>query len=59
MREVDVGFGKALLIKESGQYSAVGHRCTHYGAPLVKGNYDNGNLRVDIIVLLGTDAPNL
>ncbi|XP_064647805.1 apoptosis-inducing factor 3-like isoform X2 [Lineus longissimus] len=45
MREVDVGPGKALLIKESGQYSAVGHKCTHYGAPLVKGALCNGRVR--------------
>lgn len=37
MREVDLGCGKALLIKESGEFHAVGHKCPHYGAPLVKG----------------------
>ncbi|KAI1232851.1 Apoptosis-inducing factor 3, partial [Lamprotornis superbus] len=34
MREVDLGCGKALLIKESGEFHAVGHKCPHYGAPL-------------------------
>lgn len=37
MREVDLGCGKALLIKEGGEFHAVGHKCPHYGAPLVKG----------------------
>ncbi|KAK2523090.1 Aifm3 [Columba guinea] len=36
MREVDLGCGKALLIKEGGEFHAVGHKCPHYGAPLVK-----------------------
>ena len=37
MREVEVGSGKALLVKQLGVFSAIGHKCTHYGAPLVKG----------------------
>ena len=37
MREVDVGSGRALLIKEHGEFSAIAHKCPHYGAPLVKG----------------------
>ncbi|TNN26444.1 Apoptosis-inducing factor 3 [Liparis tanakae] len=37
MREVDVGGGRALLIKEHGEFSAMAHKCPHYGAPLVKG----------------------
>ena len=37
MREVDVGEGKALLVKENGEFYAVGSKCTHYGAPLAKG----------------------
>lgn len=37
MREVDLGSGRALLIKEHGEFSAMGHKCPHYGAPLVKG----------------------
>ncbi|KAI8507482.1 Apoptosis-inducing factor 3 [Branchiostoma belcheri] len=45
MREVDVGGGKALLIKEDGEFSALGHKCTHYGAPLVKGVLCNGRVR--------------
>lgn len=37
MREVDLGSGRALLIKEHGEFSAMAHKCPHYGAPLVKG----------------------
>lgn len=37
MREVDLGAGRALLIKEHGEFFAMGHKCPHYGAPLVKG----------------------
>lgn len=37
MREVDLGSGRALLIKEHGEFFAMGHKCPHYGAPLVKG----------------------
>jgi nitrite reductase/ring-hydroxylating ferredoxin subunit len=39
-REVEVeGIegGKVLLCNEGGKISALGHKCTHYGAPLVKG----------------------
>ncbi|XP_067911402.1 apoptosis-inducing factor 3 isoform X4 [Heterodontus francisci] len=45
MREVDVACGKALLIKERGEYCAIGHKCPHYGAPLVKGVLTNGRVR--------------
>ncbi|OPJ66304.1 apoptosis-inducing factor 3 isoform C [Patagioenas fasciata monilis] len=45
MREVDLGCGKALLIKEGGEFHAVGHKCPHYGAPLVKGVLSKGRVR--------------
>ncbi|XP_063396427.1 apoptosis-inducing factor 3-like isoform X1 [Mytilus trossulus] len=45
MREVDVGEGKALLVKENGQFYAIGNKCTHYGAPLAKGALSNGRVR--------------
>ncbi|XP_048412410.2 apoptosis-inducing factor 3 isoform X1 [Stegostoma tigrinum] len=45
MREVDVASGKALLIKERGEYCAIGYKCPHYGAPLVKGVLTNGRVR--------------
>lgn len=41
MREVDLGSGRALLIKQHGEFSAMGHKCPHYGAPLVKGGATN------------------
>uniref|UniRef100_A0A8C4NPJ1 AIF family member 3 n=1 Tax=Dicentrarchus labrax TaxID=13489 RepID=A0A8C4NPJ1_DICLA len=45
MREVDLGSGRALLIKEHGEFSAMGHKCPHYGAPLVKGVLSKGHVR--------------
>ncbi|XP_061458537.1 apoptosis-inducing factor 3 isoform X3 [Rhineura floridana] len=45
MREVDLGCGKALLVKENGEFYAMGHKCPHYGAPLVKGVLSKGRLR--------------
>lgn len=37
MREVELGWGKVLLLKDNGEFHALGHKCPHYGAPLVKG----------------------
>lgn len=37
MKEVKVGDQEVLLVRTQGQYSAVGSRCTHYNAPLIKG----------------------
>uniref|UniRef100_A0A671R5I1 Apoptosis-inducing factor 3-like n=1 Tax=Sinocyclocheilus anshuiensis TaxID=1608454 RepID=A0A671R5I1_9TELE len=31
IREVDLGTGRALLIKEHGEFFAMGHKCPHYG----------------------------
>ncbi|XP_043924250.1 apoptosis-inducing factor 3 isoform X2 [Protopterus annectens] len=45
MREVELDGGKALVIKENGGYFAVGHKCPHYGAPLVKGVLSGGRIR--------------
>ncbi|KAK7934084.1 hypothetical protein WMY93_004980 [Mugilogobius chulae] len=45
MREVDLGSGRALLIKEHGEFSALAHKCPHYGAPLVKGVLSKGHVR--------------
>ncbi|XP_076845972.1 apoptosis-inducing factor 3 isoform X1 [Brachyhypopomus gauderio] len=45
MREVDMGIGRALLIKEHGEFWAMGHKCPHYGAPLVKGVLSKGHVR--------------
>ena len=45
MREVDIGESKALLVKDNGQYSAIGYKCTHYGAQLKNGSLKNGIVR--------------
>ncbi|XP_028320027.1 apoptosis inducing factor mitochondria associated 4 isoform X1 [Gouania willdenowi] len=37
MKEVSVGDQKVLLVRTQGQYSAVGNKCSHYNAPLIKG----------------------
>ncbi|KAL5279555.1 hypothetical protein ACFFRR_003887 [Megaselia abdita] len=36
---------KILLIKENGELSAIGDKCSHYGAPLVGGALGNGVVR--------------
>jgi len=45
MKEVVLGEGKVLLVNQGGQLSAVGTKCTHYSAPLVKGVLSNGHIR--------------
>ncbi|XP_065187782.1 apoptosis-inducing factor 3-like [Sycon ciliatum] len=45
MKEVEVGSGKALLVYSGGEYSAIGHKCSHYGAPLIKGSLCNNRVR--------------
>ena len=45
MREVELGDSKALLVRQNGEFSAIGHKCTHYGAPLAKGYLGNGRVR--------------
>ncbi|PIK53726.1 putative apoptosis-inducing factor 3 isoform X3 [Apostichopus japonicus] len=45
MREVDVADGKVLLIKDLNEFTAIGHKCSHYGAPLAKGVLSNGRVR--------------
>lgn len=42
MREVELGWGKVLLVKDNGEFHALGHKCPHYGAPLVKGEQRRG-----------------
>lgn len=34
---MELGWGKVLLVKDNGEFHALGHKCPHYGAPLVKG----------------------
>ena len=38
MKEVDFCGQKLLLIKDGDNLNALSSKCTHYGAPLVKGN---------------------
>lgn len=45
MREIELGEHKALLVRQNGNWSALGAKCTHYGAPLIKGCLGNGRLR--------------
>ena len=45
MREVDLGDSKVLLIKQNGEFSAIGYKCTHYGASLAKGYLGDGRVR--------------
>ncbi|KAK2164938.1 hypothetical protein LSH36_57g03020 [Paralvinella palmiformis] len=45
MRQIDLGEGKALLVKDKGEFFAVGPKCSHFGAPLHKGAYCNGIVR--------------
>jgi len=37
--------GKILLVKQNGKLSAIGSKCTHYGAPLNTGALGNGRVR--------------
>lgn len=39
---MELGWGKALLVKDNGEFHALGHKCPHYGAPLVKGKEVGG-----------------
>ncbi|KAI4454341.1 apoptosis-inducing factor 1 [Holotrichia oblita] len=45
MKSLDLGEGKILLVKQNGKLSAIGAKCTHYGAPLSTGALGNGRVR--------------
>ncbi|XP_003386312.1 PREDICTED: apoptosis-inducing factor 3-like [Amphimedon queenslandica] len=46
MKEVEIdGDHKALLVHQNGCFTAVSSKCTHYGAPLVKGYLGDGRVR--------------
>ena len=47
MREIEMNEdkNKALLVRSEGEYFAIGPKCTHYGAPLIKGALRNGRVR--------------
>ena len=46
MKSFDLGdAGKVLIIKQNGKLSALGAKCTHYGAPLANGALGDGRIR--------------
>lgn len=46
MAEFEMGQdGKILLVKDNGTYTALGTKCTHYGAPLKNGVFIGGKIR--------------
>ncbi|CAH2093750.1 unnamed protein product [Euphydryas editha] len=46
MKVFDIGEeGKVLVVKQKGEFNALGTKCTHYGAPLVSGALGNGRVR--------------
>lgn len=46
MKVFDIGEdGKVLLVKQKGEFNAIGTKCTHYGAPLVNGALGDGRVR--------------
>lgn len=46
MKVFDIGEeGKVLVVKQKGEFSALGTKCTHYGAPLVSGALGDGRVR--------------
>lgn len=44
---MELGWGKVLLVKDNGEFHALGHKCPHYGAPLVKGEWSGAHRRGD------------
>ncbi|XP_076255829.1 apoptosis-inducing factor 3 isoform X2 [Rhynchophorus ferrugineus] len=45
MKTVELDEKKILLVKQNGKISALGTKCTHYGAPLVNGALGDGRIR--------------
>ncbi|XP_050316077.1 apoptosis-inducing factor 3-like isoform X2 [Anthonomus grandis grandis] len=45
MKTVELEEHKVLLVKQNGKISALGSKCTHYGAPLVSGALGDGRIR--------------
>ena len=45
MKAFDIEGGKVLLVNQKGKLSAIGSKCSHYGAPLEKGALCNGRVR--------------
>lgn len=45
MKNFELGDGKILLVKQNGKFSAVGTKCSHYGAMLSTGALGDGRVR--------------
>ncbi|CAH1118551.1 unnamed protein product [Phaedon cochleariae] len=45
LKTFDLDEGKVLLVKQNGKISALGTKCTHYGAPLVSSALGDGRVR--------------
>lgn len=47
MQEFEVGNNgnKVLVVRQKNKFFAVGSKCSHYGAPLVKGALGDGTVR--------------
>uniref|UniRef100_A0AAG5CVE0 Rieske domain-containing protein n=1 Tax=Anopheles atroparvus TaxID=41427 RepID=A0AAG5CVE0_ANOAO len=45
MKQVELGEGKVLLVRQNGKLSAIGSKCSHYGAMLVTGALGEGRVR--------------
>ena len=48
MKDFELGEGKVIVIKDKDQVFAVGHKCTHYGAPLKGGVCIQSNSNCEI-----------
>ena len=44
-KEVELEGEKLLLVRQDGLLTALSGKCTHYGAPLVKGSFGEGIVR--------------
>lgn len=47
MQEFEIGnnSNRILVVKQNNTFYAVGAKCSHYGAPLVKGTVGDGTVR--------------
>ncbi|KAG5684557.1 hypothetical protein PVAND_013782 [Polypedilum vanderplanki] len=45
MKNFDLGESKVLIVKQNGKISALGTKCSHYGAPLATGALGDGRIR--------------
>nr|XP_023017973.1 apoptosis-inducing factor 3-like [Leptinotarsa decemlineata] len=45
LKTFQLGDGEVLLVKQNGKISALGSKCTHYGAPLANGALGEGRIR--------------